>query len=396
MQELLINVDNNKKEILLVENGKLVERYTEEQGQDRIEGNIYLGIVENILPGMQAAFVNIGKEKNTFIHIRDIIPKVSIETGNKNEDFTEYNIKDYIKVGMPILVQVKKDSTNKKGARISTHLSIPGRYAVIIPNEKFITISQKIDGENERERLKQILKNKIENKYGAIIRTAAEGKKEEEIINDIDKTIDKYNKIIETYNKSIKSKTIKPKLIFQSEGIIQRLITDLIDKDLTDIITNDKQVYTDIEKKLEDINYNIKLELKDDILGMYQLNKQLEEIENRKVWLKCGGFITIDKTEALTAIDVNSGKYTGKQNLEQTIFLVNKEATIEIARQLRLRDIGGIIIIDYIDMKNKENEEKIIDLFKENLKKDRSKTQIVGFSKLNLLEMTRKHMCSND
>ena len=305
MQELLINVDNNKKEILLVENGKLVERYTEEQGQDRIEGNIYLGIVENILPGMQAAFVNIGKEKNTFIHIRDIIPKVSIETGNKNEDFTEYNIKDYIKVGMPILVQVKKDSTNKKGARISTHLSIPGRYAVIIPNEKFITISQKIDGENERERLKQILKNKIENKYGAIIRTAAEGKKEEEIINDIDKTIDKYNKIIETYNKSIKSKTIKPKLIFQSEGIIQRLITDLIDKDLTDIITNDKQVYTDIEKKLEDINYNIKLELKDDILGMYQLNKQLEEIENRKVWLKCGGFITIDKTEALTAIDVN-------------------------------------------------------------------------------------------
>ena len=396
MQELLINVDNNKKEILLVENGKLVERYTEEQGQDRIEGNIYLGIVENILPGMQAAFVNIGKEKNTFIHIRDIIPKVSIETGNKNEDFTEYNIKDYIKVGMPILVQVKKDSTNKKGARISTHLSIPGRYAVIIPNEKFITISQKIDGENERERLKQILKNKIENKYGAIIRTAAEGKKEEEIINDIDKTIDKYNKIIETYNKSIKSKTIKPKLIFQSEGIIQRLITDLIDKDLTDIRTNDKQVYADIEKKLEDINHNIKLELKDDILGMYQLNKQLEEIENRKVWLKCGGFITIDKTEALTAIDVNSGKYTGKQNLEQTIFLVNKEATIEIARQLRLRDIGGIIIIDYIDMKNKENEEKIIDLFKENLKKDRSKTQIVGFSKLNLLEMTRKHMCSND
>ena len=396
MQELLINVDNNKKEILLVENGKLVERYTEEQGQDRIEGNIYLGIVENILPGMQAAFVNIGKEKNTFIHIRDIIPKVSIETGNKNEDFTEYNIKDYIKVGMPILVQVKKDSTNKKGARISTHLSIPGRYAVIIPNEKFITISQKIDGENERERLKQILKNKIEDKYGAIIRTAAEGKKEEEIINDIDKTIYKYNKIIETYNKSIKSKAIKPKLIFQSEGIIQRLITDLIDKDLINIITNDKQVYADIEKKLEDINYNIKLELKDDILGMYQLNKQLEEIENRKVWLKCGGFITIDKTEALTAIDVNSGKYTGKQNLEQTIFLVNKEATIEIARQLRLRDIGGIIIIDYIDMKNKENEEKIIDLFKENLKKDRSKTQIVGFSKLNLLEMTRKHMCSND
>lgn len=141
---------------------------------------------------------------------------------------------------------------------------------------------------------------------------------------------------------------------------------------------------------------DIKLELTQNILNMYDIKNQLEELENRKIWLKCGGFITIDKTEALTAIDVNSGKFTGKKDLEQTIFIVNKEATIEIARQLRLRDIGGIIIIDYIDMQDKENEEKIIELFKENLKKDRSKTQIVGFSKLNLLEMTRKHMCSND
>ena len=396
MQELLVDVKDNKKEILLIENGKLIERY-EEHGQERIEGNIYIGIVENVLPGMQAAFVNIGKDKNTFIHIRDVIPKVSNETGNKNEDFTDYNIKDYLKIGMPILVQVKKDSTNKKGARISTHLSIPGRFSVIMPKESFITISQKINDETERKRLKEIVQKNIPEGYGAIIRTSAKLKKEEEIVEDLKRNIAKYEKIQKEYNKEIqKGKTIKTKLLYKSESIIQKLLIDLMDQDLYRIVTNDETTYDIIEKKLKEYKSEIKLELENNLIEKYNLGKQLEDLNNRKIWLKCGGFITIDKTEALTAIDVNSGKYTGKKDLEQTIFTVNKEATIEIAKQLRLRDIGGIIIIDYIDMQNKENEEKIIELFKENLKKDRSKTQIVGFSKLNLLEMTRKHMCSND
>ena len=396
MQELLVDVKDNKKEILLIENGKLIEKY-EEHGQERIEGNIYIGIVENVLPGMQAAFVNIGKDKNTFIHIRDVIPKVSNETGNKNEDFTDYNIKDYLKIGMPILVQVKKDSTNKKGARISTHLSIPGRFSVIMPKENFITISQKINDEDERNRLKEIVRKNIPEGYGAIIRTSAESKNEAEIVEDLKKNIAKYEKIQKEYNKEIqKGQKVETKLLYQSEGIIQRLLIDLIDQDLYRIVTNDKATYDMIDKKLKEEKLDIKLDLEDNLIEKYNLGKQLEELNNRKIWLKCGGFITIDKTEALTAIDVNSGKYTGKRDLEQTIFTVNKEATIEIAKQLRLRDIGGIIIIDYIDMQSKENEEKIIELFKENLKKDRSKTQIVGFSKLNLLEMTRKHMCSND
>ncbi len=396
MQELLVDVKDNKKEILLIENGKLIERY-EEHGQERIEGNIYIGIVENVLLGMQAAFVNIGKDKNTFIHIRDVIPKVSNETGNKNEDFTDYNIKDYLKIGMPILVQVKKDSTNKKGARISTHLSIPGRFSVIMPKESFITISQKINDETERKRLKEIVQKNIPEGYGAIIRTSAKLKKEEEIVEDLKRNIAKYEKIQKEYNKEIqKEKTIKTKLLYRSESIIQKLLIDLMDQDLYRIVTNDETTYNIIDKKLNEYKSEIKLELENNLIEKYNLGKQLEDLNNRKIWLKCGGFITIDKTEALTAIDVNSGKYTGKKDLEQTIYTVNKEATIEIAKQLRLRDIGGIIIIDYIDMQNKENEEKIIELFKENLKKDRSKTQIVGFSKLNLLEMTRKHMCSND
>lgn len=396
MQELLVNVEKDKKEILLVENGKLMERYIDEQGKERLEGNIYLGVVENVLPGMQAAFVNIGKEKNTFIHIRDIIPKVSLETGNKNENFANYNIKDYLKTGMPILVQVKKDSTNKKGARISAHLSIPGRFIVLIPEEKFITISQKIDSEEERERLKKILKENMNKGYGAIIRTSAIGQSRENILEDLKNVIEKYEEIQKEYAKQKKNERLEPVLIYKSEDITQRVITDLMDKDLLTIKTNNEGVYDEIKSKLERNNKDIKVELQQDILNMYDLRKQLEDMENRKVWLKCGGFITIDKTEALTAIDVNSGKYTGKKDLENTIFTVNKEATIEIARQLRLRDIGGIIIIDYIDMQSKDNEEKIIELFEENLKKDRSKTQIVGFSKLNLLEMTRKHMCSND
>lgn len=397
MQELLIDVSNNEKSILLVENGKLIEKYYEKQEQERLEGDIYLGIVENVLPGMQAAFVDIGKNKNTFIHIRDIIPKASQETGNKNEDFTKYNIKKYLKTGMPILVQVKKDSTNKKGARISAHLSFPGRFVVIMPNEKFVTLSQKIDDEKERERLKKIVKNNISQEYGAIVRTSAINKDEKEIIADIEQTTEKIKKLFQNYENEIKQmNNIKPKLMLKSDDIILRLITDLIDQNLERIVTNNKEVFDIVNKKVKELGKNIKIEARNNIFELYDLKKQLEEIESRKIWLKCGGFITIDKTEALTAIDVNSGKYTGKDDLEQTIVKVNMEATIEIAKQLRLRDIGGIIIIDYIDMQNKENEDKIINLFKEQLKKDRSKTQIVGFSKLNLLEMTRKHICSND
>ena len=396
MQELLIDVDNENKKILLVENGKLIEKYEENPGRDRLEGNIFLGIVENILPGMQAAFVDIGKEKNTFIHIRDVVPKISEVTGNKNENFGDYNIKDYLKVGMPIMVQVKKDSTNKKGARISMHISIPGRFIVLIPNEKFITLSQKIDNKEEREKLLSIVKENMPEGYGAIIRTSAMSKEKEEIITDIKRTVEAYKDVEQAFEKAKQQKNLQPKMIYKSENVVQRLLTDLMDQDLYRICTNDEKEYNEISKRLKEANKTIKLEMQANILDMYNIKNQLEELENRKIWLKCGGFITIDKTEALTAIDVNSGKYTGKKDLEQTIFTVNKEATIEIARQLRLRDIGGIIIIDYIDMQNKENEEKILELLRENLKKDRSKTQIVGFSKLNLLEMTRKHMCSND
>ena len=315
MQELLIDKTNDITKILLVENGNLIEKYEEEVGQERIEGYIYLGIVENILPGMQAAFVNIGKDKNTFIHIRDVIPKVSEETGNKNEDFSKYNINDYLKKDMPILVQVKKDSTNKKGARISTHLSMPGRFVVIMPNEKFITISQKIDDLQERDRLKNILKKNLPQNYGAIIRTSAIGKSEEEIVKDINKVINKYIEIEKEFNRKKQKKGVVPELLYKSEDILERVITDLMDQNLNRICTNDDEIYKLVNDKLKEENQEIKVEKQENILNMYDIQEQLKKINDRKIWLRCGGFITIDKTEALTAIDVNSRKIHWQERL---------------------------------------------------------------------------------
>lgn len=401
MREILVNVDEqNNKTIVVVENGKLIEKYQENYGEERLEGNIYLGKVENVLLGMQAAFVDIGKEKNTFIHIRDIIPKASNETGNKNEPLNKHNIKNYIKTGMPILVQIKKDATSKKGARVSTHINLSGRYAVLMPNSNFITISKKIEKETEKNRLLKIVKEIVPQNYGIIIRTSAEEKSEEEIKRDINNLIITWQEIVNKYEKVKKQTTFTPQLIYKNQGIIEKLIIDLIDQDLSKVIVNEEKTYENIKKVLEKIaletDVKVKLKKEKNILNIYEIQEQLEKANNRKIWLKCGGFITIDKTEALTAIDVNSGKYVGTKDLEKTIFTVNKEATIEITKQIRLRDIGGIIIIDYIDMENKEDKAKILEILEENLKKDRSKTQVIGFTPLDLLEMTRKHMWSND
>lgn len=395
MKEIVINVDNNQnKTIMLVENGNLLEQYEENSQTKRLEGNIYIGKIQNVLQGMQAAFVNIGEKKNTFIHIKDILPKVDTKKDDPEEAVKNNNIKDIVKVGMPILVQVKRDSTNKKGARVSTHINLAGRFSVIMPEVEFITISQKIEDEKEKKRLMEIIKKNIPKNVGIIVRTSAEGKSEEEIIKDMNQTI----KTWENIKKEAQNEKEVPKLIYENSEIIKRIFIDLIDQDIEKIIVNNEQEEKEIKDMLKENGQEINVVLKkqETLFDMYDLGAQLEKIQNRKIWLKCGGFITIDKTEALTAIDVNSGKYIGTKSLEQTVYTVNKEASIEIAKQLRLRDIGGIIIIDYIDMQEKEHKQKIIDVLQENLKNDRSKTQIVGFTELNLLEMTRKHMCSND
>ena len=390
MIELIVNKSKEEKTIAAIENGKLVEIYeeNEQSSKARNEGTIYLGIVKDIVPGMQAAFVDIGTEKNSFIHVKDVIPQVD----EKVEKRIDTKIKDVIKAGEKILVQIQKDSNDKKGARTSTHIKLTGKYVVLMPNTNIVTISQKIENESEKERLLKILRKLLPENTGVIVRTAAVKKNEEELKEDLEQLLSKWKKIKEKFDNA----PSKAQLLYKSPSILEKIILDLPENRIEKIIVNDKEEYKEISEMLKEMDEKIKVEIHENILEKYELEKQIEKLKQRKIWLNCGGFITIDQTEALVAIDVNSGKFTGKSTLEETVYKVNYEATIEIAKQLRLRDIGGIIIIDYIDMQKEENKNKIEKLLKESLKQDRAKTQVEGFTKLNLMELTRKHICSHN
>ena len=391
MQELIVIQKDNARQIHLLEDGLLKEYYSEIDNNKNLEGNIYVGKVVNILQGMQAAFIDIGEEKKAYLHVKDILPKKSTETGNKKENLENYKIKDYIKQNEPILVQVKRDTNNLKGPKVSLNIQFPGRFVVVLPENDFITVSQKIENEEEKNRLIDIVKEvKKQEKIGIIIRTAAEGKEKELIKQDVKNTIEKWKEINEKFNSNEKF----PRILKRHETILEKILLDLADNRLEKIYVNDKELQNKIIELLKDMQgqTKIKVEYQDNLDTKYDLKTQLEKAQNRKIWLKCGGFITIDKTEALTAIDVNSGKFTGKENLEQTILKVNKEASEEIAKQIRLRDIGGIIIIDYIDMEEEKTKQEVLETLKNKLKEDRAKTQIMQFTKLNLLEMTRKRM----
>ena len=333
MTEIFIQKNEDKtRKIALVENGILLEYYDEDDRETRKEGNIYIGIVKDIVEGMQSAFVDIGTEKNSFIHLKDVLKKVDEK---KEKLDMSVNIKKILKPNQKILVQVKKDSNDKKGARVSTHINLPSKYIVLMPNTDIVTISQKIEDEKEQERLLKIVKENLSSGNGAIIRTSAEGK-EKEIIEDIKNIEKKWEKITKT---NVNLNKNKPQLLYKSEDIIEKMLIDLTEKNIEKIVVNEKQEKENLEKLIEENKEykNIKIELSEskNIFDIYDLEKQTKKIKNRKIWLKCGGFITIDKTEALTAIDVNTGKYTGNKNLEQTILKVNKEATVEIAKQIK-------------------------------------------------------------
>lgn len=391
MKEIIIYEENENKTIMYLENQNILEKYEENENNKTIEGNIYIGKVQNILSGLQAAFVDLGNGKNAFIHLKDILPKRNIvEEPKLDEAEKNLKIKDYVKTGMPIIVEVKRDETSNKGARVSTHISLKGRFIVYMPNATFVTVSQKITDKTKREELVDITKKYLPENTGAIIRTVSENATEEQIKEDIQKQVEKWEKIkkmeVETY----------PKEIFNAGGIIKKIIIDLADNKLDRIVVNTEAMKNKVNEILEEIDKKIEVVYtKENILDWYNIRKELQGASNRKVWLKNGGFITIDKTEALTAVDVNSGKFVGKNNLEETIFQVNEQAANEIAKQIRLRDIGGIILIDFIDMYTDEHKKKIINIMKEKTKADRSRVQIEEFTKLNLLELTRKHICSN-
>lgn len=385
MKELVICSTDNRKIIALIEDEELVEKYEEDEEDKSIEGNIYVGKVQNVLTGLQSAFVNIGEKRNAFIHVKDILPKVDI---TKNEEVEEKPINKLIKPGDPLIVEVKKEAVDKKGPRSSTHISLTSRFVVFMPNADFITVSQKIEDENEKLRLKEIVSKYLPDGTGAIIRTVAEGRAEDEIKNDILKTIEKW--------KNIKLKQVEkfPQKIYDKGGVLKKTVVDLVDSNLDKIIVQNKNDLETVKTILDEIDSNINIEIDENILSKYSLEKQMKQAENKKVWLKSGAFITIDKTEALVAIDVNSGKFIGKDDAEETITAVNIEAAKEISKQIRLRDISGIIVIDFIDMQKEENKNAVISEIVKNSKKDRSKVQVEEFTKLNLMEITRKHINS--
>ena len=281
--------------------------------------------------GMQAAFVNIGSGKNAFIHLKDLLPKVDITKQKMPKD--NKDIRNYIRPGDPVLVQVTRDKNYKKGARVTTHISFTGRFFIYMPNSPFVAVSQKIEDERKKFELKEFVQNNLPKNTGGIIRTNCLTASEEDILEDIKKQIEAWNNLIDTQFENY------PKEIYNNGGIVRKYIIDNIDKNLDRIVVSDKNVEKSVKEIIKNENKNIKIDIEKNFLEKFNYQNQLRKLENRKIWLDCGGFITIDKTEALTAIDVNSGKFIGKNNYEDTIFIVNKEATIEIAKQLRARDI---------------------------------------------------------
>ena len=390
MIDIVVDKKNENETIAVIENGKIVELYesNDECKHERNEGNIYSGIIKDIIPGMQAAFVDIGTEKNSFIHVKDIIPQIDEKIITKEEP----KIKDVVKTNQKILVQVQKDSNDKKGARTTTHIKLTGKYLILLPQTTIVTISQKIEDEEEKKRLLNIVKSNLPQNMGAIVRTIAEKQEESNIIAEIKELEKEWIKIYKKFEENDN----KAELLYKSPSIVEKIIIDLPEEKIVSIKVNNKENYDILKEKLKNKTINLILEENVNLIEKYDLEKQIEKTKQRKVWLNCGGFITIDTTEALVAIDVNSGKFVGKSSLEDTIYKVNYEATLEIVKQIRLRDIGGIIIIDYIDMHKDENKEKIEKLLRETLKQDRAKTQVEGFTKLNLMELTRKHICAHN
>lgn len=391
MEEIIIQKKEDYVLVCVLENGQIVEKYEFKRECSSTIGNIYVGTVKDIIDGMQAAFVDIGLDKNAFLPFKDALPKVDIV--KENDTHNDIAIKHALKKGQNLLLQVRKEAFEDKGARVSTHVTLAGNYVVLMPDTDIITISQKIADTDEKERLLDIIRRGVPNNFGCIVRTEAEGISASELAEDFKKILEKWENIKQTFNainSSHKNLDIEDRLIYDDNNIAMKIARDMVKKTTKKIYVNDNEIYNLLKSV---VNYEI-LEFKenDDFIAEFGLISDFEKIDNRKIWLKCGAQIVIDKTEALTAIDVNSSRCVQGKDLEDTIFKINQEAAIEIMKQLRLKDIGGIIIIDFIDMHKQELKEEILKIMREEQKKDRSKIEVKDFTQLNLVEMTRKKM----
>jgi len=393
MKEIIIDVGSRQTRVALLENKELTEIYIERQSEERITGNIYKGRVENVLPGMQAAFINIGLDKNAFLYVKDALPNTYFDEDEEyvsSAQYKDYQIDELLKAGQEIMVQIMKEPIDTKGARVTTHITLPGRYAVLMPTVEYIGISRRIEDEETREKLKRLAEELKPKGMGLIIRTAAEDCTESDLSNDINFLLKLWDNIKQ------KQKTgAAPRIVHKDMSIIYRTVRDMFTKDIDRLVINNKEHYEKVRELVTIISSHLKNKVEYynknyDIFEFYQVEPQISKIINRKVWLKCGGYIVIDQTEALTSIDVNTGKYVGTVDLKDTVLKTNIEAAKEIAKQLRLRDIGGIIIIDFIDMADEIHESTVLEALKNALKKDRTRANVLGITHLGLVEMTRK------
>ena len=399
-KEIIINAESLESRVAVIEEGRLEEFTIERTADERLVGSIYKGKVKNLEDGLKAAFVDIGFEKNAFLHYWDIVPNSFdstveiVERDNKKRDkprITQRDIPRLYPVGSDIIIQVTKGPIGTKGPRVTTNLSLPGRFLVLLPNSDQCGISRKIENQEERQRLKKILRGlTIPDGMGVIIRTAGEGQQARYFVRDVALLLEEWKIIQENIN----SKPMAS-CVFQEPDLIERTIRDFLTDDVERVVIDSADSYERMRKTIGRISprSTYKLKLYGDsqpLFDRFNITRQLESAFARQVHLKSGGYIVVDETEALVAIDVNTGSHKGNKDQESTILKVNQEAADEICRQLRLRNIGGLIVLDFIDMKSRRDQQNVYGRMKDGLKRDRAKTHILPISQLGLMEMTRQ------
>jgi ribonuclease G len=400
-REIVINATKHESRIAVLDEGQVVELWIERTRHRTVVGNIYKGRVTKVLPGMQSAFVDLGLERDAFLYVSDVLEDLEeFETDSTDElhiddvgHRPEASISDLLREGQEIVVQVSKDTIAGKGARITSHITLPGRFLVYMPTVNHIGVSRRIEDEAERARLKEILERiRPQGTGGFIVRTAGEQRGEDEFRADLKYLTDLWEQI-----RRRGEKASAPNAIHHDLDLILRTIRDVLSAEFKTVWVDSVDEYQRIVEFLDQIQPNlvsrVRLYRRDEpIFEDFGIEPEIAKALKSKVWLKSGGYIVINQTEALVAIDVNTGKYVGKKNLEETVFRTNVEAAKEIVRQIRLRDLGGIIVLDFIDMEELPNRAQLFATLEEEIKKDRSKTKILQISEFGLIEMTRKRV----
>lgn len=376
-RRIVISSQINQTIVGVVEDGHLAEFFLERDNERKTVGNIYKGRVENVLPGIEAAFLDLGLEKNAFLHVADIVKDGA-------------PIEEVVRRGDSLLVQVTKEPVGSKGARVSTSIAVPGRSLVLLPFENTLGVSRKITEGKERERLRELAAKMKPDNRGIIVRTVAEGHQEGDLQADLHYLQSLWDQILEKTKKRA-----APCEIYRDHDLVYRIIRDVVGEDVKEILVDQVALHRKIESIIFEFGLaeRCRVELYKGKVGLFEffgLNRELERALKNRVWLSSGGYLVIDETEALVSIDVNTGKYTGTRFLRETVLKTNLEAASEIARQLRLRNIGGIIIVDFIDMDTEEDKEKVLRLLEKSLAKDKTKAHVLGFTRLGLVEITRK------